>query len=298
LYFDEIDDIIVMGSERTNKQLEEGNRMKNFYTAKEAQERLGMNNNNFHYLVRKGTIKGVTLPGRKHNMYPRTEIDRFAATLRTVMEQYEHERSVFEPATIEDLPTEYQIDMSVFGRRGTTAFEARIERLKKIPDGNFVLKNAGDVVGYACYYAIEREYMQDLVAGRITSTIPVDKFLSFEPGQPLDIYIFVIAVKPGYPQEVEKHYGLRLIAGVVQQIKQMGEKGVQIENLYARSWTTSGIKLCRKLGMHGEEAQNEPGRWRFSLNVPSSNSLLVQEYKDAYNEYLASQEVKSEEGSD
>ena len=256
--------------------------MKNFYTAKEAQERLGMNNNSFHYLVRKGTIKGVTLPGRKYNVYPKTEIDRFAATLRTVIEQYEHETSVFEAATLEDLMVEYQIDMSIFGRKGTTALEARIERLKNIPNGNFVLKNAGDVVGYACFYALERARVQDLVAGRITGTLPLDMFKLFEPGQPLDIYLFVIAVKPGFPAEVEKHYGLRLIAGVTGQFRRLGEKGVQIENLYARSWTTSGIRLCKKLGMQGEEYPDEPGRWRFSLNIPSSNSLLVQEYKHAY----------------
>src|SRR5690242_7251171 len=121
-----------------------------------------MNNNNFHYLVRKGTIKGVVLPGKKYNVYPKTEIDRFAASLKAVMEQYEHESSVFEPATIEELPVEYQIDLSLFGRRGTTAIEARVEGLESIPNGNFVLRNTGDIVGYACFYAIEPQYMQKL----------------------------------------------------------------------------------------------------------------------------------------
>jgi len=267
---------------QTSKQLRENRFMKNFYTAKEAQERLGMNNNSFHYLVRKGTIKGVALPGRKYHVYPKTEIDKFAATLRTVIEQYEHETSIFEVATLEDLMIEYQIDMSIFGRKGTTALEARRERLKNIPNGNFVLKNAGDVVGYACFYALERTCIQDLVAGRVTGTLPLDKFRLFELGQSLDVYFFVIAVKPGFPVEVEKHYGLRLITGVAEQFRCLGERGVQIENLYARSWTTSGIRLCKKLGMRGEECPDEPGRWKFSLHIPSSNSLLVQEYKHAY----------------
>ncbi len=266
--------------------------MKNFYTAKEAQERLGMNNNSFHYLVRKGTIKGVVLPGRKHKVYPRTEIDKLAATLVAIIEQYEHESSVFEPATLEDLPTEYQIDMSVFGRRGTTALEARIERLKTIAEGNFVLKNAGDVVGYACYYPIERSYLLDVLAGRAAQPIPIDKFLPFVPSIPLDVYVFMIAVKPGFPPDTEKHYGLRLISGMVEHFRQLGERGVIIENLYARSWTTSGIRLCKKLGMEGEELENEPGRWLFSLNILSSDSLLVQEYRHAYNDYLVSQPEK------
>jgi hypothetical protein len=82
--------------------------------------------------------------------------------------------------------------------------------------------------------------------------------------------------------EREKQYGLRLLAGVVEQFRRMGEKGIQIENVYARSWTTSGIQLCKKLGMQGEACPDEPGRWRFSLNIRSSHSLLVQEYKQAY----------------
>jgi hypothetical protein len=273
-----------------NKQAaRRGSLMKNFYTAKEAQERLGIDNNGFHYLVRKGTIKGVTLPGKKYKVYPRTEIDRFAATLKTAIEQYERESSVFEPATIDDLIAEYQIDMSIFGKRGTTALDARIDRLQKIPEGNFVLKNDGDIVGYGCYYPLEHGVITGLFDASYKGTIPVEKFLPFKPGMPLEVFIFVVAVKPGFPPDVEKHYGLRLIAGIVEHFRRLGERGVVIENIFARSWTQAGIKLCRKLGMNGEEYQDEPGRWRFSLNIPTSDSLLVQEYKQAYAEYLRSQ---------
>jgi len=47
--------------------------------------------------------------------------------------------------------------------------------------------------------------------------------------------------------------------------------------------------------MKGEEFENEPGRWLFSLNIPSSASLLVQEYRHAYNDYLVSQPEKDRE---
>jgi hypothetical protein len=111
---------------------------------------------------------------------------------------------------------------------------------------------------------------------------------------PLDIYIFVVAVRPGFPPDVEKHYGLRLISGMVEHFKSLGERGVVVENLYARCWTTSGIRLCKKLGMQGEEYVDEPGRWRFSLNVPSSDSLLVQEYKHTYSQQSAGKDENVE----
>jgi hypothetical protein len=259
--------------------------MKNFYTAKEAQERLGMNNNSFHYLVRKGTLKGVTLPGRKYHVYPKTEIDRFAATLKTAIEQYERDSSLFEPATLDDLLVEYQIDMSLFGRRATTPMEARIDRLQKNPEGNYVLRNAGEIVGYISFYPLDPNVVDDILSGRI-GVIPIERVATFEQGKPLHVYIFVIGVKSGFPPDVARHYGLRLLTGAVQVFRELGKRGILIERLAATSRTSFGIKLCKKLGMQGEEIEGERGQWRFTLDIASSNSLLVQEYKQAYAEYL------------
>lgn len=259
--------------------------MKNFYTAGEAQARLGLTKSAFFYLVRKGTIKKVTLPGKKQGMYPKTEIDKFAATIKTLLDQYEQETSVLEPATLDDLPIEYQMDMVLFGRECTTAMDARIERLNNLPNGNFVLRNAGEVVGYVCYYALDNAYAEELASGQTCGTVPIAQFRQFEPGQPLDVHIFVVAVKPGLRPDLERHYGLRLIAGMVEQFKNLGERGVQIENIHARSQTTAGIKLCRKIGMQGTLIDPLRGQWRFSLHLPSSTSLLVEEYKEAYATY-------------
>src|SRR5438876_12218883 len=90
-----------------------GARVKNFYTASQAQARLGISRSSFFYLVRKGTIKKVTMPGKKQGMYPKIEIDRFAAEIKALMEQYESEPSSFEPATFADLQEEYAIDLSL-----------------------------------------------------------------------------------------------------------------------------------------------------------------------------------------
>jgi len=92
-------------------------RMKNFYTASEARRRLGLNENSFYYLVRKGKIKKVTPPGKSQGLYPRREIDDLAAELKALIEYHERETSVFELATEDDLQEEYNIDMALFGSR-------------------------------------------------------------------------------------------------------------------------------------------------------------------------------------
>jgi Helix-turn-helix domain len=258
--------------------------MKNFYTASEAQQRLGMDKNSFYYLVRKGTFKGVTPPGKKHSLYPKSEIDKFAASIKTLMEQYGRETSSFEKATPDDLQAEVEIDISLYGNKGTTPLEARLTRLQANLEGNYVLRNEGEIVGHISFYPVEPITLREATTGE-RHGIPADKILLFEPEKPLSILIFVISVKSGFPPDVTNHYGQRLIAGTVHILKQLGERGVEIENIYATSRTASGIKLCRKLGMLEEAIPNEKGRYRYSLHIPSSNSLLVQEYKQGLAEY-------------
>ena len=83
------------------------------------------------------------------------------------------------------------------------------------------------------------------------------------------------------------YLGLRLIAGTASAFRQLGEQGVIIEHIYATSRTEEGIKLCRRLGMTEEEFAEEPGRFRFALDVAASDALLLQEYKQGLEEYRA-----------
>jgi len=265
----------------------EGEPLKNFYTAGEAMTQLGMTKSAFFYLVRKGTINKVVMPGKKQGLYPKTDIDRLAATIKTTIEMYEQESSVFDVATLDDLQVEYEMDIALLGRGATTAIEARRDRLRKNPEGNYVLRNAGMVVGYFCFYPLPETIIEDRLHNRIEGAIPIEKFGLFEPGHPLHVHIFMIGVRPGYPPDVAKHYGQRLIAGVVDIFRQFGERGINIVKLYAVSHTPYGIALCRKLGMEEEEMEGEPGHYRFRLDVATSTSMLVQEYKRAYDEYPA-----------
>src|SRR5207244_9915390 len=99
--------------------------LKNFYTASQAQKRLMLSKSSFFDLVRKGTITKVTLPGKKQGLYPKPLIDNLAATIKTTLAQYERDTSVFELATLDDLPIEVDIDLSLYGSKDTTSLERR-----------------------------------------------------------------------------------------------------------------------------------------------------------------------------
>src|SRR5690348_16475043 len=81
--------------------------MKGFYTAKEAQKKLGLNPDQFQYLVRKGTIQRVILPGTKYGVYPESDVNRLAGAINATIEHYTKDASTFERASEADLPEIY-----------------------------------------------------------------------------------------------------------------------------------------------------------------------------------------------
>jgi hypothetical protein len=257
--------------------------VKNFYTASEAQTRLGVTKSSFFYLVRTGKIEKVVFPGKKQGVYPRSEIDQLAASIKALIDQYEPSCR-FETATLEDLQTEVDIDLLLYGEKGTTPLEKRIERLTKNPESNFVLRRGAEIVGHMAFYPMEQTYLQKLLRAQV-SGIPVDMVLPWLVGTPLNIFISIISVKPGFPQDLSKHFGLRLLAGAVGFFRVLGERGVILETISCTTRTPKGIKLAADLGMTGELIGDEPDRWRFSLNVAASDSLLVGEYKQGLEAY-------------
>jgi len=257
--------------------------MKSFYTAKEAQERLGMNNNNFHYLVRKGTIKKVTLPGKKQSVYPRTEVDKLASTLKTLIQQYDREKSIFRLATLADMQEEFEMDISLYGKK-TASLEDRIEKLQKNPESDYVLINEEQLVGHVSFFPVEQEMLHRFLVGEI-GEIPASKVLLFESERPVDILMLVMGVIPGFPPDVTSHYGLRLIAGVIKVLRELGERGIILNTIYATSRTLTGIRLCRKLDMSEESIPNQLGRFKFSLDAQTSKSLLVRRYQQGLEKY-------------
>ena len=258
--------------------------VKNLYSAKEAQKILGIDNNRFHYLVRKGTIKKVAVPGSKQSMYPKADVDKLAAAMTTLIEQYQQETSSFEVATIEDMPEEYEMDVSLYGKK-TATVEERIARLKKNPESDYVLKNEDQIVGHISFFPVKPEALEKFVAGKIADESLHEVILPYTPDTPLDILFLVMSVKAGFPPDTSKHFGSRLISGVLHVAKQLGERGIIIRSIHATSRTITGIRICQKLGMEQEPVPNETGRYHFSLEPQKSDFLLLEGYRKGLDEY-------------
>src|SRR4051794_2535569 len=90
--------------------------MKNYYTASQAQERLGVDKNRFNYLVRSGKIKKHVPPGMAQGRYSKTQVDRLARENLAFMTYDESHGITFSKVTThEDIEDEYALAEHMFG---------------------------------------------------------------------------------------------------------------------------------------------------------------------------------------
>lgn len=68
-----------------------------FYSAKEAQEKLNINHDQFQYWVKKGVIHKVILPGRIYGLYPQAEVNQLAEAIEALIKQYNQSASAGTP---------------------------------------------------------------------------------------------------------------------------------------------------------------------------------------------------------
>ncbi|HEU5379301.1 MAG TPA: hypothetical protein VFV38_28095 [Ktedonobacteraceae bacterium] len=258
--------------------------VKNFYTSTEAQKRLGMDKNQFNYLVRKGTINGVVLPGHKRSVYPKTEVDNLAAALQVTIEQYERDESIFQVATLDDMAEEYALDASLYGKKTATIAERTI-RLRKNPESDYVLKSEGEIVGHISFFPVNQTTMQEFVNGELADADMPARILPFTPGQPLEVLMLVMSVKPGFPPSIAKHFGQRLVMGTLRVFRDLGSRGVEINGIHATSRTVTGINICRKFGMQEEPVPNEKGRFHFWINPQDPGIPFARGYQEGLAEY-------------
>src|SRR5579875_2460161 len=97
-----------------------GECMKNFYTAREAMEKLGLKKSTFYDLIKRGDIpEGIVLPLRRHALYPKTTIDDLAEERARILGEYEQEpeRLQFMIPTPEDFEQIVAIDSALCPER-------------------------------------------------------------------------------------------------------------------------------------------------------------------------------------
>ena len=243
----------------------------------------GMSTSSFKRLVDSGKIRKVTPPNKIHGMYIKEDVDRLAEA----MEQFIHIYSAAEPAEkIEfaqakgesDIKETVQIARQHFGDNAY-GLDKRLVWFKKAPNGDYVLKHEGVVVAYFSMQAIKPEVVARIFNRKSGASVQLEDMVSIEPGQSFDIHISGIAVKTGISRQQAKYYGMILLTKLFDTLIELGEQGIDIRKIWAKSSTVPGIKLSRDLGFT-ELGYINNEQIGFVLDLKKSDLPAIKRYRE------------------
>jgi|GraSoiStandDraft_42_1057292.scaffolds.fasta_scaffold50159_3 hypothetical protein len=256
---------------------------KNYYRAREAQERLGIDKNRFNYLVRVGKVKKFVPPGHSQGLYLKSEVDRLAREMLAFVAYDETQGVQFMKATIDkDFREEHELATLLFGN-AVHSMEVRRVWLKQNPNIDFIVREHGRLVGFINLLPAKHGAIMQFMNGEIRGwDIKADDVLPFTSGSTMECIIMGMATTPDVDIVRRTQYGARLISGLIEFLIKQAQQSIIITKFYATSATPTGISILRNAGF--KELNHIGKRIAFELEVMTSDSLLVSEYRRAIEE--------------
>ena len=254
-----------------------------YYSAQKAQEELGMTYSGLRNQVIAGNIKSEIPKGKRQAYYRGKDVDQIAREFRIYTVQRKNKKTDFVRVTNEEEMKQcLDISKALFGaERGDITKHMRV--LAKNPETYYMIRDEEQAIGYTAIWPIKAEKLNDLLSQTIPIKISPDDIETFERGKKIDIYVNVIGIRPGFTREEKRLYGSRLISGLVEVIVNLGERGIPIDTIAARSNMPDGIRLMRGIGFTEIEPAT-PERRTFIINIKESGIPFVMQYKRALQE--------------
>lgn len=252
---------------------------KDYYTAAQVKEKLGITQGTLYNYVRNGTLTPVVPPGKRQGVYPRSEVDQLAHELRAFMATRQKSASVFARATPEDVSECAKLSDDFFSGLHFDV-EKQIAWMKKNPDICYVVKDEGKVVAYILLLPLDPHKIERFLRGEESSlNLETEDIQEFIPGKPVHIYMASIVVTSKGSLLERRTYGARLVGGILKTLIDLGRRGIIIKTIAARSSKPDGIRLLRGIGF--TELLSNTDRKNFLIDVEKSGIKEIVEYKQA-----------------
>ena len=206
----------------------------------------------------------------------KTYIDKMAEASQLYTIQHAEDPATFSLATEEDLPGIYDVFVSLWGPTNATTTETRLSWRTINPKMDYVVKQENIVVGFVNVNPLTHEAIQKYINREIqVKDLQPNDILPFTPGIALECEAD-IAVRAGVQEP--KKYGMRLIRGIINVMRQFAKEGIIIKAIYTRSSTSDGIRLANGLGFKTVNSDVEQNSKLFVLDFETSDSPFAQEY--------------------
>ncbi len=268
---------------------------RDYYTAKEAQEKLGLSKAMFHRRVNEGLIRKKIVAGYKQAIYNKEDIDALAASMNWLFEY--QEKFEFSKSTPGEQVEEMDIGIRCFGPEYITPLPERIAFQQKCSYTFWSLKVSGRVAGYISMFHFPPKFLDDILTGkRIEREITVKEVLPFSRTKPFDIYIDVLATDPALPIKLRKLYAGILISRFVDQVLNLLGTGFPIKNIYTVTATKEGDNLVKEAGFQlMEKKSTVPGRtaYIYSINEESIEHLKQFSRREVYHDHSRTEDPKN-----
>lgn len=188
----------------------------------------------------------------------------------------------FRVATSKDV-----LEMCELGKR-ITGYEMRPEELLPyidIPNSEVahILIREGSIIAYFVFIPLTHNKLMQCMRREIyIAKVKPEKLIQLKPGEPFDCFIWEVMSDP--KQRIISALLLRKMLAFLQTL---GERGVEIDGIYATATSQEGISLCRKVGMHIMNLPEaiQPNYRPFALSIQDVKDSWAKNYLQLLEQY-------------
>jgi hypothetical protein len=265
------------------KEMSQTKGYKDYYTAAEVKDLLGITDGQLYNYVRYGHLERVIPPGRKQGVYKRAEVDKFALEMKAFLaSNREAKRFTFTKVTEDDVAENVRLTRAAFNSDAAT-IEGRSAWIKKNPNVSYQLCLDGAVIGCVTMLPLSLERIEQILRDEVSSenTQP-EAIEEYRPSKLYHIYVMGACVSPSLTKQEKRWYGAKLVRGLLEALVDLGKQGIEIETITGRSVTVDGVRLMRHLGF--TQIPSITHNTNFRLYMKEATQPFVEEYRQALND--------------
>lgn len=252
-----------------------------YYTAQEAQKRLGMTRDMFNHHVKQGAINKTTFVG-SHGYYLKSEINTLAEKLEFTLLTADLPVLEYRAATFDDLDMLNRMAYLNFGEfsRSPERVAARRRFLETNPNSTYVLLNYHTIVASLDIVPLKHEAIQEFREGKRGWIFPSEMIEQFEPGHRLECIIIDMMTTTNAPMKREYYASVLLRKFGTQTLIEWGKKGVDIATIDACGGFEHGKRILDNAGFKSLGIKNGV-REIYHLDLDRSELKPLMPYKEA-----------------
>jgi len=262
-----------------------------YYSAKEAQRRLGLGNDRdrFNYILRTRNIQRVPFLGGQ-GYYKKSEIDQLYAEIWAFLLVGESKDILYRAATLDDIDAEIELAALNFGSKRAEATRGHRTRfLQALPEMSHYLFSKGQMVAAINLLPMKHEAILQFREGKRGWLFSTDELEQFEPDHRLECIVIDCMTTTCATKDKRMRYASLLLGNLARvTFVDWANRGIDIASIDACGGTDDGRRILKRAGFELLGIY-ENGRDIYHLDIDSSEMPLLREYKAALAEWRKQQ---------